>query len=365
MSKLFESFEFSGMQLQNRIAMPPMTRCRTTQPGNIPNAMMAEYYGQRAGAGLIIAEATQVSDDAQGYSFTPGLHTAEQVAGWKLVTDKVHEKGGRIFVQLWHTGRMSHASFHGGKAPMAPSAIPMSEEISVWIANEDGNGGGLVPCTPPREMTLDEIKRVQDDFVQAVKNAKEAGFDGVELHGANAYLIDQFLRKSSNQRTDQYGGSPENRIRFLMEILERLVDIFPPSRIGVRFAPHNTARGMDDPDTPETVLLAMAKMAALKLGFVHFAEADWDAAPEVPEEFRALARAIFPGLIIAAGNYDVAKADKVLDAGYVDMVGFGRPYISNPDLPVKLEKGLPLAAPQMETLFGGDGTGYTDYALSA
>jgi len=361
MNPLFAPFSFKDLNFQNRIVMPPMTRCRSAQPGNVPTELMAEFYAQRASAGLIIVEATQISEDGQGYSFTPGVHSAEQVAGWRKVTDAVHAAGGTIFLQLWHTGRMSHERFHDGEPPMAPSAVPIGDDTGVWIANEDGPGGEMVKCTPPRAMTLDDIARVQDDYVRAIENAREAGFDGVELHGANGYLIDQFLRKSSNQRTDAYGGSPENRIRFLMEILERAVKVYPPSRIGVRFAPHNQTRGMDDPETPQTVLLAMARMAALDIGYTHFAEVDWDAAPNVPEEFRALARQIFPNLIIVAGKYDAPRAEDVLGKGYADLVAFGRPFIANPDLPARLEKGAPLAELDPDTLFGGGAEGYTDY----
>lgn len=360
-SKLYEPVESQGLSFKNRIVMPPMTRCRAAQPGNVPTELMADYYAQRTDAGLIIAEATQVSDDAQGYSFTPGIYNEEQVEGWKLVTDAVHRKDGKIFLQIWHTGRMSHSSFHHGEAPFAPSAIETPEGTTVWIANENGNGGSMHRCTPPRAMTLDDIKRVQDDFVQAATYAWEAGFDGVELHGGNGYLIDEFLRKSSNQRDDAYGGSPENRIRFVVEILERMTKIFDPSCIGVRFAPHNQTRGMDDPDTPETVLLALSKMAALDIGYVHFAEVDWDAEPNVPEEFRALARAIFPNLIIVAGNYTQERADWVLDKGYADLVAFGRLFIANPDLPHRLQAGLPLSPIRPDFLFGGDVEGYTDY----
>jgi len=361
MSKLFESILFRDLPLGNRIVMPPMTRCRSAQPGNIPTAQMAEYYGQRTNCGLIIAEATQVSVDAQGYSFTPGIHTREQIEGWLQVTNTVHANGGLIFLQVWHTGRMSHSRFQDGGAPMAPSAIPTPEGTTVWIANDQGTGGNLHPCTPPRAMTLEDIKRVQDDFVQAAINAKAAGFDGIELHGANGYLIDQFLRKSANQRTDRYGGCAANRIRFLTEILERLVQVFPPSRIGVRFAPHNQARGMDDPDTPETVLLAIQAMAKLDIGFVHFAEVDWDAEPNVPEEFRALARAIFPNLIIVAGNYTLARANWVLDRGYADLVAFGRAYIANPDLSYRLQNGIALNPVNTDALFSGNHEGYLDY----
>jgi len=358
---LFQTVTLQGLSLPNRVVMPPMTRCRSRQPGNVPTATMATYYAQRASAGLIIAEATQVSEDAQGYSWTPGIHSAEQTEGWKRVTEAVHAAQGRIFLQLWHTGRMSLAAFQNGQPPMAPSAIETPDGTGVWVANPDGPGGGVQRCTPPREMTLAEIRRVQDDFVSAARNARDAGFDGVELHGGNGYLIDQFLRKSSNQRSDAYGGSPDNRVRFVVEILERLVEVFPPERICVRFAPHNQARGMDDPETPDAVLLAMTHMARLGIGFVHLAEVDWDAEPNVPEEFRALARAIFPNTIIVAGNYDLPRATEVLAQGYADLVAFGRPFVANPDLPERLRLGLPLSELNPDQLFGGSEAGYTDY----
>lgn len=365
MNCLFEPFSFGSLTFKNRFVVPPMTRCRSAQPGNIPTQMMADYYAQRTSAGLIIAEATQVSEDAQGYSYTPGIHTDEQVAGWRKVTDAVHQNNGQIFLQLWHTGRMSHMAFHKGEAPFAPSAIETPEGVGVWIADENGEGGQEQRCSPPREMTIDEIHRVQNDFVDAAENARKAGFDGIELHGGNGYLIDQFLRKSSNQRTDCFGGSPQNRIRFLVEILSRLVDIFPPSNICVRFAPHNQARGMDDPDTPETVLLAMTEMAQLGIGMVHFAEVDWDAEPDVPEEFRTLARRVFPNLIIVAGNYTKEKANWVLENNYADLVAFGRPYISNPDLPYRLANDIKLNELDGENLYGGNEVGYLDYPFAS
>ncbi|MFM2477919.1 alkene reductase [Celerinatantimonas sp. MCCC 1A17872] len=360
---LFDAVNFGNLALKNRFVVPPMTRCRAAQPGNVPTEQMAAYYAQRAEAGMIICEATQVSEDAQGYSFTPGIYTSEQIAGWQKVTQAVHDKGGVIFLQLWHTGRMSHESFHHGQPPLAPSAIETPEGTGVWIADASGNGQS-VRCSAPQAMTLAQIKQVQDDFVQATINAKEAGFDGVELHGGNGYLIDQFLRKSSNQRDDQYGGSPYNRIRFVCEILDRLVDVYPPSQLCVRFAPHNQTRGMDDSDTPETVLLAMVHMAKLGIGFVHFAEVDWDAEPDVPEEFRAIAREIFPNMIIVAGKYDQHKADWVLSRGYADLVAFGRPFIANPDLPYRMKHQIALNPLRDEFLYGGDALGYLDYPLA-
>ncbi|MBK1884081.1 alkene reductase [Luteolibacter pohnpeiensis] len=362
-ANLFSPYRLGKMDLPNRVIMAPMTRCRSSQPGNIPNEMMAEYYGQRSSAGFIIAEATQISPQGQGYSFTPGIHSQEQVEGWKKVTRSVHEKGGRIFLQLWHVGRMSHAHFQNGGQPVAPSAIPVPDDTTIWIANEDGNGGKSTPCTPPRELTLDEIHSIQEDYVRAVKNAKEAGFDGVELHGANGYLIDEFLRTSSNQRTDSYGGSPENRARFLIEIVEKIINIFPAGCIGLRLSPHNQSRGMDDPTTPETALLALRKLDSLGLGYIHFAEVDWDAAPDVPLEFRVEARKAFSRTIIVAGKYDLEKADWVLRENLADLVAFGRPFISNPDLPARLENGWRLAELDPTRFYGGGKEGYVDYPV--
>lgn len=358
---LFSPYTLGDLVLPHRIVMTPMTRCRSSQPGNVPNALMAEYYSQRASAALIIAEATQISPQGQGYSFTPGIHSAEQIAGWKIVTEAVHTRGGKIFLQLWHVGRMSHSRFQNGGVPVAPSAIPVPEGTTIWIGNESGTGGEAVACTPPRALSLEEIHSIQDDYVRAAENAKKAGFDGVELHGANGYLIDEFLRTSSNRRTDAYGGTPENRIRFLVQIAERLVTIFPPSRIGVRLAPHNQARGMDDPATPQTVLLAMKELARLDIGYVHFAEVDWDAAPDVPLDFREQALAAFPNTIIVAGKYDLAKAQWVLGEGFADLVAFGRPFIANPDLPARLKNEAPLAELKPDLLYGGGASGYTDF----
>lgn len=360
MNKLFTPLDYTDLHFKHRIVMAPMTRCRSSQPGNVPNEVMATYYGQRASAALIVSEATQISPQGQGYSFTPGIYSAEQVAGWRLVTDAVHQHGGLIYSQLWHVGRMSHAMFQQGGAPVAPSAIAVPEGTGVWV--HDGKEGKMVPCTPPRALTLDEIHAVQDDFVKAAKNAKAAGFDGIELHAANGYLIDQFLRTTSNQRTDEYGGSVENRIRFLLEIVQRLLDVFPAQRIGVRFAPHNMSRGMDDAGTPETVLAAMRELNRLGVGYVHFAEADWDEAPAVPEAFRVAAREAFSGLIIVAGNYNAERAEQVLSAGWVDLVAFGRPFVANPDFPARLQAGYPMAEMKPEYLFGGSALGYADYS---
>ncbi|MBB5350236.1 N-ethylmaleimide reductase [Haloferula luteola] len=358
---LFSPYSLGPLELPSRIVMAPMTRCRSSQPGNIPNELMANYYAQRSHAGLIIAEATQISSQGQGYSFTPGIHTLEQIEGWKKVTRAVHDAGGRIFLQLWHVGRMSHAHFQDGGSPVAPSAIPVPDDTTVWLDPGDGKGGRTLPCTPPRALDIDEIRAIQNDYVHAVENALDAGFDGVELHGANGYLIDEFLRASSNQRSDSYGGSPRNRARFLLEIVERIAGIFPPGGIGLRLSPHNQSRGMNDPDTPATVLSILPELERLGLGYVHFAEVDWDAAPDVPLDFRIKAREAFRGTLIVAGKFDQAKASWILAEGFADLVAFGRPFIANPDLPARLQHGWPLAELKPDHLFGGDSVGYTDF----
>lgn len=357
---LFMSYKLASLALNNRIVMAPMTRARTTQPGNIPNDLMAQYYAQRASAGLIITEATQISDDSQGYSFTPGVYTAEQIEGWGKVTAAVHEAGGKIFNQIWHVGRVSHPIFQQGNAPIAPSAIaPVGTKV--WIVDEAHPEGQMVDCPEPRAMVQADIDRVVADFAQAGVNAVAAGFDGIEIHGGNGYLIDQFLRTNSNHRTDVYGGSQENRIRFLLEIVQAVSAKIGANKVGVRLAPYVTFKDMACPEIVDTILLAAKHLSALGVAYVHLSEADWDDAPKVPESFRVELRKVFKGSIIVAGRYDVARANEVIDSGYADLVAFGRPFIANPDLPYRLMHQLPLSAFDKGPLFGGSAAGYTDY----
>ncbi|HAS8611099.1 alkene reductase [Vibrio vulnificus] len=359
MSKLFEPTQLKHLDLQNRVVMAPMTRARTSQPGNIPNAMMATYYKQRASAGLIISEATQISDDSQGYSFTPGVYTDEQVAGWKSVTQAVKSQGAAMFCQLWHVGRVSHPVFQKGAQPIAPSALA-PVETKVWIADEQGNGN-MVDCVEPRAMTQDDINRVVSDFAYAAKRAIEAGFDGVEIHGGNGYLIDQFLRTNSNHRTDQYGGSRENRIRFLLQVVDAVSQAIGADKVGVRLAPFITFKDMNCPDIVPTILEASKQLQVRDIAYLHLSEADWEDAPEIPESFRIELREYFANTIIVAGSYTQARADEVLEKGYADLVAFGRPFVSNPDLVARLKHQQPLAELDGATLFGGDERGYTDY----
>jgi N-ethylmaleimide reductase len=358
-SQLFTPTFVAGYVLPHRVVMAPMTRARSTQPGDVPNAMNARYYAQRASAALIVTEATQVSPQGKGYSFTPGIYSAEQIAGWRLVTQAVHAAGGRIFLQLWHVGRMSHPDFHNGELPVAPSAVPFDGQI--WKVNPRTGRGEMVDCPTPRALTTDEIKGVIEDFRRGARSAIDAGFDGVEIHGANGYLVDQFLRTTSNIRTDEYGGSRENRLRFLKELVDAVTDEVGASRAAIRLAPFLTARGMACPDILPTILAATEYLQDRGVAYLHLVEADWDDAPAFTEEFRQAIRARFKRPIIVAGRYDKARAEWVLSKGYADLVAFGRPFVANPDLPLRLAKGLPLAMLDSNTLFGGGERGYSDY----
>ena len=360
---LFKTTKIGALDLPNRVVMAPMTRSRATQPGDVPNAMMAEYYAQRATAGMIITEATQITPEGKGYSFTPGIHSEAQVAGWKLVTDAVHEQGGRIVLQLWHVGRMSRPMFHADGKPVAPSAI--APGASVWIVNPETGEGGMAECPVPRALETDEIARIIEDYRVAARHAKAAGFDGVEIHAANGYLIDEFLRSTSNHRDDAYGGSVEHRIRFAVEVAEAVAAEMGPDRTGIRFSPFITQRGMDDPDAPQTILTLTKVLDRIGLAYIHLAEADWDDAPETPEWFRQQLRAAYSGAVVVAGGYTAERADTMIGKGYVDAVAFGRPFIANPDLPRRFAESLPLSDFDADALFGGRAQGYTTYRAAA
>ncbi len=358
-SPLFTSVHIGGRQTPHRVVMAPMTRARSTQPGDVPNATNAHYYAQRASAALIVSEATQISPQGKGYSFTPGIYSPKQVAGWRLVTRAVHAKGGRIFAQLWHVGRMSHQDFHNGELPVAPSALPF--EGKIWKVDPATGKGEMVDSPTPRALDRDEIRGIIADFRRAARNAIDAGFDGVEIHGANGYLVDQFLRTTSNARTDEYGGSRKNRLRFLEELISEVAAEVGANRTAIRLAPFLTARGMACPDILPTILEAVEFLQAKQVAYVHLVEADWDDAPQFTEEFRKQVRARFTGTIIVAGKYDIERANWVLERGYADLVAFGRPFVANPDLPARLAQRLPLADFDPATLFGGQDHGYTDY----
>ena len=356
MNDLFQPFKLNDtITLDNRILMAPLTRCMADD-NLVPTQAMVDYYARRADTGLIISEATIIRPDGQGYPNTPGLFTAQQIAGWRKVTDKVHEHGGKIFAQLWHTGRVAHPHFFDGDFVLAPSALRV--EGTVPRMRE-------LTYTTPKAASKEEIEELVEDFAQAAINALEAGFDGVEIHAANGYLIDEFLRSTSNRRMDAYGGSQENRIRFAQEVAEAVSKVMGAERTGIRFSPFITQRGMDDPAAPQTILKLAGELDKIGLAYVHLAEADWDDAPETPESFRAALREVYSGTVIVAGGYTKVKADRILADGYADLVAFGRPFIANPDFPRRLADGVPLSDFDGSTLFGGDAAGYTSYPEAA
>jgi N-ethylmaleimide reductase len=360
---LFQPLKLGGMTLPNRIVMPPMTRSRASQPGDEANDLMAAYYAQRAGAALIVSEGTYISPLGKGYAWTPGIHTPAQVAGWHKVTDAVHAAGGHIFAQLWHVGRLSHTSLLGDQQPVSSSPI-QAAGVKVFIAGDDGSTPGFVQASAPRALTVDEIREVVNQYRAAACNAIDAGFDGVELHGANGYLVNQFIDSNANTRKDEYGGSLENRLRFLGEVAQALIEgTRDASRVGIRLAPLTTLNGCVDAD-PETTYLAAAKLLGeLGVGYIHIAEADWDDAPLMPVDLKRKLREVFPGVLIYAGNYSAERAREAIAAGWADMIAFGRPFVANPDLPERLRTGASLAQHDRNTLFGGGARGLTDYPL--
>lgn len=344
--------------------MAPMTRSRASQPGDIPNTLMAEYYGQRASAGLIITEATQISLQGMGYAKTPGIYSEEQIQGWKLTTEAVHEKKGKIFLQLWHVGRVSSSQVNGLQ-PVAPSALT-ADNTSVYIFDGAPNGDAtFVPVETPRAMDQSDIAQAIREFADGAKNAVAAGFDGVEVHGANGYLIDQFLRSNSNIRTDEYGGSKENRIRFLIEATEAVIEAVGKEKTGVRLSPFIKFKDMNDPEILETIMLAAEQLNRLDIAYIHLCEADWDDAPAIPLEFRKELRKKFKNTIIATGNKTPEEGEELLENNMVDLIGFGRKFLTNPDYPERVQQNAPLnGISDPHTLFGGGGArGYTDYAF--
>ena len=361
-ANLFKPYDMNGIQLANRFLMAPMTRSRASQPGDIPTELMASYYAQRASAGLIVTEATQVSHQGKGYAKTPGIYTQAQIEGWKKVTEAVHDNAGKLFSQLWHVGRVSSSAVNGLQ-PIAPSA-KNANDTNVYIfdgaANNDAN---FIPVEPPREMTIADINQVIAQFKQAARNAIDAGFEGVEIHAANGYLIDQFLRSNSNHRTDKYGGSIENRVRFLLEVTAAVADAVGKNRTGVRLSPFISFKDMYDPQILDAIMLAAKELEKFDIAYIHLCEADWDDAPEIPSEFRLKLRKNFSNTIIATGNKTPLEAEQLISAELVDLVGFGRNFLTNPDYPQRVQLNAELnQISNTHTLFGGGGAnGYTDY----
>ncbi|MBD9396393.1 alkene reductase [Pseudomonas sp. PDM11] len=364
---LFTPAQLGSFHLRNRIVLPPLTRSRSTQPGNVANELMATYYRQRAGAGFMVTEGTQIEPRGQGYAWTPGIHSEEQVQGWRRVTEAVHAEGGVIFAQLWHVGRVSHTSLQpGGGAPVAPSALA-AESVKVFVETGPGAGTLADPSTP-RALSREEVKELVQLYVQAARNAMEAGFDGIEIHCANGYLVNQFISAHSNCRTDEYGGSLHNRLRFLREVTQSIADAIGAERVGVRFSPlfasTDEARvylGLVEEDPHETYVEAVKILQAIGIAYLSLAEADWDDAPRLPVSFRQAVRAAFAGTIIYAGKYTADLAAEAIQAGWADLIAFGRPFIANPDLPARIANGWPLNKVDEASMYGGTHQGYTDY----
>jgi N-ethylmaleimide reductase len=337
--------------LSSRFVMAPLTRNRAGD-GNAPQAINVEYYRQRASAGLIISEGSQISPSAVGYPATPGIHSPEQIAGWKQVTDAVHSRNSRIFLQLWHCGRVSHPSLlPGGELPVAPSAIRPEGDAFTYQ--------GPQPFVTPRALETSELPGIVEDYRKAAQNALSAGFDGVEIHAANGYLIDQFIRDGSNQRTDAYGGSLENRSRLLLEVTAAVTDVWGADRVGVRFSPINSFNDMRDSEPQKTFDYMAAALNAFDLAYLHGMELDFG--PAKPAFDFAQFRRCFKGRYMANGAYDKARADAALASGYADLVAFGALFIANPDLPERFARNAPLNAPDQSTFYGGNEKGYTDY----
>jgi N-ethylmaleimide reductase len=363
---LFSPLRVGPYQLKHRLALAPLTRMRAEKPSLAPRPLNAEYYAQRATpGGLLIAEASPVMATAFGSPGVPGIYTEQQVAGWRKVVDAVHAKGGVIFLQLWHVGRVSHSSFQPGDVlPVAPSAVAIPHDLKTGTAD-----GKVTVYETPRALETSEIPGVVDAYRQAAKNALLAGFDGVEIHGANGYLIEQFLQSHTNLRADQYGGSIENRTRFLMEVTRAVVEVWGANRVGVRLSPYGIANGSGEPDPMPLYAYVVQSLNPFGLAYLHLIEPRSSGAgraevnhQNVPSAM-VLFRPIWNGVLIAAGGFTGETANAAIEADHADAVAFGRIFISNPDLPRRLQRGFPLTPYNRATFYGGDVAGYTDYPV--
>lgn len=352
--RLFQPLKLGAIELPNRVVMAPLTRNRATAD-NVPSDLAVTYYAQRASAGLIISEATQVVPEGQGYPNTPGIHSDEQVAGWQRVTDAVHKAGGRMVLQLWHVGRVSHPVFQpGGKLPVAPSALAPKGQLY-------GFDWKKMDYVTPRALDLSELPGVIAGYVKGAENARKAGFDGVEVHGANGYLLDQFLRDGTNKRTDAYGGSIENRAKLMLEVSKAAAAVAGPERTGIRISPVTPANDISDSNPQPLFDHIVDQLNALKLVYIHVIEgATGGPRDNAPFDYASL-RKRFKQAYMANNGYDAALANKVLDAGAADLIAFGKPFISNPDLVERLKKGAALNEWDKNTFYGGGAKGYTDY----
>lgn len=346
MTTLFDPIRVGDLELPNRVFMAPLTRCRADE-GRIPNALMAEYYVQRASAGLILSEATSVDPMGVGYPNTPGIWNDEQVAGWANVTQAVHVAGGRIFLQLWHVGRISHSSYLDGKLPVAPSALQPAGHVSLVRP--------IAAFETPRALETAEIPGIVEAYRLGAENAKKAGFDGVEIHGANGYLLDQFLQTSTNQRTDQYGGSLENRARLMLEVTDAVVGVWGAGRVGMHLSPRADVHDMGDANRTETFTYVATELGKRGIAFICARE------KEAADSLGPQLKAAFGGVYVANEGFTKASANAAIARGDTDAVAFGVPYIANPDLPERLAADAPLNAPHPETFYAEGATGYVDY----
>jgi N-ethylmaleimide reductase len=355
---LFSPFRLGSLELANRIVMSPMTRSRALD-GNVPNPLAATYYAQRASAGLIITEASQVSPQGVGYIRTPGIHSDAQVAGWRSVTDAVHRAGGKIFAQLWHVGRVSHPDFHNGALPVAPSALP--------VEGEAFTNRGRTKLVTPRALDIGELPGIVAQFRQAAENAKAAGFDGVELHGANGYLLDQFLRDGANHRTDAYGGSPANRARFPLEVTDAVIGVWGPQRVGYKLSPYFSGYSMSDSDPLGTFAFIATELSKRGLLYLHVSEAvaGPTAMPAGTRRATPILRDAFNGALIVNGGYDARSGQAAIAHGEADLVAIGVPFLANPDLPARYRKNAALNTPDQTTFYAGEEKGYIDYPALA
>jgi N-ethylmaleimide reductase len=354
-AKLFEPYKLGAITLSNRTVMAPLTRNRAID-GFVPSPLAADYYGQRASAGLLITEASQISQQGQGYQDTPGIYSKAQVDGWRRVTDRVHERGGHIYLQLWHVGRISHTDLQlNNAAPVAPSAIPAKAKTYV--------GGAFVEVSEPRALELNEIPGIIDDYKRGAANAIAAGFDGVEVHSANGYLLDQFARDGSNKRTDAYGGSVENRARLMLEVSKAVAAEAGPDRTGIRISPVSPAQDMSDSNPQQLFEYIVDQLNILKLVYIHVVEGATGGARDIaPFDYKSL-RNRFKGAYIANNGYTLDLAEKVLAANDADLIAFGKLFISNPDLVERLKTTAPLNDPDRTTFYGGGAKGYIDYPV--
>ncbi len=355
-AKLLSPVRLGAYELSNRVVMSPLTRSRAGE-GLAPTEMNVTYYTQRASAGLIVTEATFVLPQGIGYTLTPGVGTAEQVAGWRKVTESVHEAGGRIFLQLWHVGRISHPAMQENEAlPVAPSAIAAAGKLLTY--------DGMKDFVTPRALETDELPGLVAYFRQGAENALAAGFDGIEIHGANGYLLDQFLEDGTNQRTDAYGGSVENRARLLVEVIEAAVEVWGKDKVGVRLSPGGTFNTMHDSNPAETFGYVAERLGEIGIAYLHVIEPADKESYQVNGEVTSATKhlkSLFGGTVITAQGYDYESGNAVLERGDADLVAFGKLFLANPDLPLRFELGAPLNEPDPSTFYGGDARGYTDY----